>query len=304
MDEIQKKYFMALCDAKNITKASEVLYISRQALSSSIRKMEEELGVSLFIRKKEGVTLTEYGEMLQKCLADQEVIWQKMLRRIREKRSEEKTVIRVAMGGVTIASSEYNTVLAFEKAHPNVTIEFVSDDLDKNLTALRNGEIDVVRSIYTEESPDYIRFKLDSDPLVRQNCLIISVNSPLAQLEEIDFMRDLRGQTLLYEGNYLPESFRSICKRIGIKNQSISAGREVIGEMIGWGRACLYMPAKYCHRFMNDMVCTRPLKNLPLSIESYMIYRADIPDEVRKLLHYMYKQFNGGRDTALPDEYE
>lgn len=302
MDEIQKKYFSTLCDVKNITKASESLYISRQALSSSIKKMEDELGVPLFIRKKEGVALTEYGEMLFKALADQDAIWQKMLRRMQEKKQAEKMIIRVAMGGVTIPSAQYNNILAFEKTHPNVSIEFVSDDLDKNLQGLRNGEIDLVRSIYTEESPDYFRIRLESDPLVRQNCLIISKNSPLAQLEEIDFMKDLRGQTLLYEGNYLPEEFRALCRKLGIRNQSISAGCEVIAGMIGWDRACLYMPAKYCHRFMNDMVCTRPLTNLPLSIESYILYRHDIPQMTRELIHYIICQYNGGNDILLPDE--
>lgn len=302
MDENQKKYFRTLCDTKNITKASEALYVSRQALSASVKKMEEELGVSLFVRKKEGVTLTEYGEMLQRCLSEQDALWQKMLRRMQEKRREEKTVIRVAMSGVTIASSEYNHVLDFEKTHPGVSIEFVSDDLDKNLHGMRSGEIDVIRSIYTEDSPDLLRIRLDSDPLAQQNCLIISKSSPLAQLDEIDFMKDLGGQTLLYEGNYLPESFRAVCKRLGIRNQSISAGREVISGMIGWGRACLYMPAKYCNRFMSDMVCTRPLLGLPLSIESFVVYRPDVSPLTRELIHYFYRYYNDGQDTVLPDE--
>lgn len=304
MDEIQKKYFMTLCDAKNITKASEMLYVSRQALSSSLRKIEENMGVPLFVRKKEGIVLTEYGEMLQKCLLEQEAIWQKTMRRIQERKQEEKKVIRIAMSGVTIASSEYNHVLDFEKSHPEAAIEFVSDDLDRNLLGMRNGEIDLIRSIYTEESQEYIRFRLENDPMVQQNCLIISRSNPLARLDFIDFMKDLRGQTLLYEGNYLPESFRAVCKRLGIRNQSISAGREVIGGMIGWDRACLYMPAKYCHRFMNDMVCTRPLKNLPLSIESYILYRPDVSEVVRELIHYLYRHYNEGRDIVLPDETE
>lgn len=304
MDEIQKKYFMTLCDAKNITKASEMLYISRQALSASLRKIEENMGVPLFMRKKEGIVLTEYGEMLQKCLLEQEAIWQKTMRRIQERKQEEKKVIRIAMSGVTIASSEYNHVLDFEKSHPNVRIEFVSDDLDKNLQGMENGEIDLIRSSYTEDSDKYFRFRLEEDPVVKQIYLIISKNSPLSRLETIDFMKDLCGQTLLYEGNYLPESFRHLCKRLGIRNQSISAGREVIGGIIGRDRACLYMSAKYCHRFMNDMVCTRPLKNLPLSIESYILYRSDVSEVVRELIHYMYRHYNEGRDIVLPDETE
>lgn len=55
-------YIAAKCG--NITKASQELFISQPAVSKAIRRLEENLGVSLFRRTSRGVTLTEDGQLL------------------------------------------------------------------------------------------------------------------------------------------------------------------------------------------------------------------------------------------------
>ena len=62
----QLRYFKCLAENKSITQASKSLYISQQALSTSIRKLEEELTVKLFERTSRGVILTLDGEYLLK----------------------------------------------------------------------------------------------------------------------------------------------------------------------------------------------------------------------------------------------
>lgn len=55
-------YFLELCSARSFTLAAEKLHMTRSNLSISIKKLEEELGFSLFYRTHNGVTLTEKGE--------------------------------------------------------------------------------------------------------------------------------------------------------------------------------------------------------------------------------------------------
>ena len=55
-------YFNMLFKEKNITKASEKLYISQPALSSFLKKTEDNLGGNLFIRGKDGLQPTNLGE--------------------------------------------------------------------------------------------------------------------------------------------------------------------------------------------------------------------------------------------------
>ena len=64
------KVFYEVAKAGNISKASKALMISQPAISKSISKLEEELGVRLFSRNSRGVMLTSEGEILFEHVAD------------------------------------------------------------------------------------------------------------------------------------------------------------------------------------------------------------------------------------------
>lgn len=55
------KYFLAVADGRSFLQASETLYVSRQAVSKAIRQLEDELGVSLFVRTQNGAMMTPAG---------------------------------------------------------------------------------------------------------------------------------------------------------------------------------------------------------------------------------------------------
>jgi DNA-binding transcriptional LysR family regulator len=60
--EIQHvRHFIAAADLGNMTRAAEMLGIAQPALSQSLRRMEEKLGVKLFDRSRRGITLSEAG---------------------------------------------------------------------------------------------------------------------------------------------------------------------------------------------------------------------------------------------------
>lgn len=62
MTETQISCFMATAEAKSVTKASEKIFRSPQAISKHIAHLEEELGCELFERSSKGVALTPIGE--------------------------------------------------------------------------------------------------------------------------------------------------------------------------------------------------------------------------------------------------
>ena len=61
MDFRHIKAFIAVADALSVTKAAERLHISQPPLSRHIQQLENELGLTLFVRHRQGVTLTEPG---------------------------------------------------------------------------------------------------------------------------------------------------------------------------------------------------------------------------------------------------
>ena len=64
MNLIQLKYFQAVCIYQTVSAAAEYLHISQPALSSAIKELENEFGVSLFHRQHSGMTLTPEGDVL------------------------------------------------------------------------------------------------------------------------------------------------------------------------------------------------------------------------------------------------
>ena len=57
------RIFYVVAKHKHMTKASEELHISQPAISQSIKKLEDQLGGTLFLRSNKGMELTEEGKM-------------------------------------------------------------------------------------------------------------------------------------------------------------------------------------------------------------------------------------------------
>lgn len=60
----QLRHVLALNEHRNYRRAAEALHLTQSALSVSIRRIEEDYGVSLFRRSQSGVTPTEYGDVV------------------------------------------------------------------------------------------------------------------------------------------------------------------------------------------------------------------------------------------------
>jgi DNA-binding transcriptional LysR family regulator len=69
MDLNQSRYFLALCEEKNFTRAAKRCGISQPSLSNAIKKLEQELGGQLFHRGRASCPLSERGHALRPHLA-------------------------------------------------------------------------------------------------------------------------------------------------------------------------------------------------------------------------------------------
>lgn len=64
MDLLQLEHFLAVVEARSFTRAAERVSRTQSAVSQSIKKLEEEVGMPLLARGVQGVTLTEAGKLL------------------------------------------------------------------------------------------------------------------------------------------------------------------------------------------------------------------------------------------------
>lgn len=65
MDDLKSfTYVLAVAECKSISKAAELLYISQPSLSRFISSLEQELGILLFERKSNGISLTRLAKFM------------------------------------------------------------------------------------------------------------------------------------------------------------------------------------------------------------------------------------------------
>lgn len=68
MELNQIRYFLEVAESQHITKSAGKLHIAQPSLTQAIHRLEESLGVPLFVSKGRNIVLTEYGKYLQKKL--------------------------------------------------------------------------------------------------------------------------------------------------------------------------------------------------------------------------------------------
>ena len=65
MEMHQVRYFLAVCDTLNFTRAAERCNVAQPSLTKAVKKLEEELGGELFRRERSQTHLTELGRLMQ-----------------------------------------------------------------------------------------------------------------------------------------------------------------------------------------------------------------------------------------------
>lgn len=136
------EYFLAVAEELNYTRAAQRLYISQQALSAQIKRLEEEYGVTLFERRP-SLHLTEEGRQMQ-FYGRQILQSEQNLRRALSDISENcRATLRVGMSrlrGSVLFPAIYR---AYHEAHPNISVELVSGNTDQLEQMMMDGRLDV-----------------------------------------------------------------------------------------------------------------------------------------------------------------
>lgn len=136
--------FYTVAKHKHMTKASEELHISQPAISQSIKKLEDQLGGTLFLRSNKGMELTEEGKMFYEYVKG-------ALELINNAENEFTSFKDLSKGEVKIGCSTTLTKLVLVNAlkeyhldYPNININITNDLTSNLINDLKLGKLDFV----------------------------------------------------------------------------------------------------------------------------------------------------------------
>lgn len=130
MELLQLRYFLAVAESEHMTNTAKLLHIAQPALTQSIHRLEQELGVSLFERAGRGIRLSPAGAYVRDRVKPAMETLENVARDVQLFQQGEQSVVRVgvhAASGVAI-----DGIAAYSELNPHVSFEITQDERERH----------------------------------------------------------------------------------------------------------------------------------------------------------------------------
>ena len=125
MEMHQVRYFLALCEELNFTRAAERCHVAQPSLTRAIKQLEDEMGGALFHRERANTHLSELGRTLKPYL-------EQVYRRAEEAKREaqefirlQKTPLRLGLMCTIAPTNLLDLIAAVRTRHPGIELQII-----------------------------------------------------------------------------------------------------------------------------------------------------------------------------------
>lgn len=166
MDFRQLRYFLAVAEEGQITKAAKRLHITQPPLSQQMQLLEKELGVQLLERGSRTIRLTEAGQTLRNRAEQMVELMNKTISELQEVNEGVRGILTIgtitSLGGTLLPSLIQN----FNRTYPDITFKLWQGETYRILELLNTGvlEIGIIRFPVDSGLYDYI--PMPTEPMV------------------------------------------------------------------------------------------------------------------------------------------
>jgi LysR family transcriptional regulator, hydrogen peroxide-inducible genes activator len=236
------RYFAAVAETLNFTRAAERCNVSQPALTRAIQNLETRLGGALLNRERGNTHLTELGRIMRPY-------FEQVLAQMEEAKRRAKTLVKLDRANLTVGlmctigpHKLVDLFADFIKSHEGVEIYLKDAPADALEDMLTRGEIDV--AIFCR--PDALDDRFHALPLYQERFVVaIGAGHPFERLNAVR-VRDLHGQRYLARANCeYYEYLRNVRERIGgieLKRPYTSERDDWIQCMVLAGLGFTYIP--------------------------------------------------------------
>ena len=197
------KIFLEVANSKSFLDASNKLFISQPAISKSMSKLEEDLGIVLFYRANKGISLTPSGETLYRYLKETKDLLLSCERVLISMNDVDEGRIVVGVQSHIVRNYLMDKIDNFRKRHPKIVIELIDLSTSALIDRLEERKIDfIVDSTPIETVYNNIEIK----PICSlSTCFVRSINNK----NKINSLKHLEKENII-----LPASRSSLRKNL------------------------------------------------------------------------------------------
>lgn len=239
------RYLVALAEHRHFGRAAEACHVSQPTLSSQIRKLEDELGVTLLERTNKRVDLTPVGT---KILAHaREALAQTAQMETVARASRDPLVGPLKLGVIpTLAPYLMPIILKpLRKAYPGLVIQLWEDQTRSLIEGLRNRRLDAALLATAADAPEITEINLFKEPLLAA----LPAGHPLAGEKTVTEKAITDELLVLAEGHCLSNQALAACgTRAGIPRSVLQASMqaatlETLVNLVAAGYGATLVPA-------------------------------------------------------------
>lgn len=225
MELRQIQYFIEVAKREHVTEAAHALHVAQSAVSRQIFNLEEELGVSLFIREGRNVKLTPIGEMFLKQMEQAVKLIDNAVREIEEQLDPEKGTIRVGFPSSLAAYTLPTAISAFRELHPEVKFKLNQSSYANLIEGVVKGDFNLALLGPVPKKEQKIKGRtLFTEKIVA----LLPQNHPHAKKPVLK-VNDLREDSfvLFPKGFILREIIVNACGQLGFEPQVAFEGEDI-----------------------------------------------------------------------------
>jgi len=276
------KYFLAVAEELNFTKASEKLFISQPPLSRQIIELEEEIQARLFIRNNKKVELTEAGKYFEKEVKE-------LFQNLERICIKTKKIAENVSGEFRIAyiSSIYAEVISelikhLKEQFPYVNFKLFEVSTTKQIAALEQGKIElgIIRSPI--KSP-----KIKSQ-LWFQDGFSVVYNKSVIQINSEKEIPNLKDETFVFfNKDYAPhyhEVLLQLCSFYGFTPKVVHESNNInsIVQLVKNGLGISIVPSNIARNNQDPEIGFIELKKVNLYTDVSLITSKEDDSEITK----------------------
>jgi LysR family positive regulator for ilvC len=167
VDTRQLQHFLNLSDSLHFGRAAEASHISPSALSRSIQRLEDELGIVLFERNNRSVSLTAAGRLFLDYARDAIGEWDAICNTLMAEAEELRGEVSMFCSVTASHSFLFDILARFRGDHPRIEIKLHTGDPEEAIARVQAGNEDISIGARPASLPKGLAFRpIAVSPLV------------------------------------------------------------------------------------------------------------------------------------------